>query len=141
MAKNYSEPPGFILIRATSSHIALVICCFIASLVSAGRLHAQVEQIGNMVGVPQKIHELRAAQARLAVESDIIIRVKDEGMHSSTMISRGVPLELRDKIIATENDLIDLLDELYLYYGFTGTETLEFQRSYPVFGDMTYEFR
>src|SRR5688572_6036871 len=135
-----SKAPELPIPGAVRHRSVLPIVCLAMLLGYACPLKAQVEQIGNMIGVPPEIHEIRAVQGRLAVESGIDIRVKDEGRRSSTMITGGVPIEMRDKIISTEHDLIDLLDELYPYYGFTGSETLEFQRGYRVFSDMQYQF-
>jgi hypothetical protein len=109
ISKN-AQSPELIIPKTTHHCGALLIVCLAMLLGCAPPLKAQVEQTGNMIGVAPEIHEIRAVQGRLAAESGLVIRVKDEGKRSSTMIAQGVPDGLRDKIIATEHDLIDVLD-------------------------------
>lgn len=111
-----------------------------AALLGVELTQGQVQRVGSTSGVPEAVLQLREHQARLAAEAGITIRVKDEGQRSSTMIIEGVPDALRDAIIANEYDLISLLDEVYPYYGFTGSESLEFTYSGQIFDDIAYSF-
>lgn len=90
--------------------------------------------------LPPDLAAIRAAQAELAARQDVVIGFLDEATRSLSRVD-GVPFEFRAEAIETEHDLIALLERLYPYYGFSGTETLEFINTVTGFGTIQYLFR
>jgi hypothetical protein len=75
-------------------------------------------------GVPADIAKVREEQMLRSRNEDVEINIRDEGLTSLSLLA-AVPREFRDVEISNESDLVDILDRLYPYYGFTGTESLE----------------
>lgn len=92
--------------------------------------------------LPPDLAQIRALQERLEVEQDVGIRYLDEVSRSTSNLN-GVPLEFREERIETEHDMLALLDRLYVYFGFSGSESLELESAYPGFdpGSMQFNFR
>lgn len=74
---------------------------------------------------PAATRVIRQAQLEQAAKGAITLRFSDVGQRSETSLD-GVPLELSNLRVESQDDLIGVIDVLYPYYGFRGTESLVF---------------
>jgi hypothetical protein len=75
--------------------------------------------------VPSEMRSIRQRQLEVAKEQQVYadLHFKDNGRVSTTVM-RGVPADLGDITITSEDQVIALADTLYPLFGFSGTERL-----------------
>lgn len=73
---------------------------------------------------PVDIADVRENQMLRGRNGDVRINFRDEGLTSLSLLI-GVPTEFRTMEISNENALKSVIEGIYPYYGFTGSESLE----------------
>src|SRR5690606_7036306 len=76
--------------------------------------------------LPDILRRTRDSQSDLAVSQGVEIRSNDEGMRSVSSIF-GVPGSILNEVVASKDDMIAVIELLYPYFGFKGTEELEYK--------------
>lgn len=130
------------IIRITVISLLLIITGNRLAQAQAGRIEGPVDQTRQRIALPElppEISEIRSSQKALAAVVGIEIHQFDVGQRSSSRLA-GVPPEFRNQHISDEADLITLIDKLYPYYGFRGSETLHYQDQSDVWGRTRYQF-
>jgi hypothetical protein len=84
---------------------------------------------------------VREEQLGLATRAGVVLFTRDEGLKSVSRIAT-VPAEMQSFFVANEGDLVPHIPELYPYFGFTGSETLQFtERRTSLDGSNIFEFQ
>lgn len=86
------------------------------------------------------INSIRDNQKKVAAENDVTISFNNFDARFVSGIE-GIPLPLRNLTFSTKEDIIEIIDVLYPYYGFQGTESLVFDSKSNISGNDSYIFR
>ena len=106
---------------------------------------AQVGETGLADGrirtnISEEVFRIREDQLRLARQDNAVLQITDSSARSMTRINQ-LPDILRNMTINNELDAESAVRNLYPYFGFTGTESLELEReTYTAFEEV-YVFR
>ncbi len=87
----------------------------------------------------QDVDVIRQNQRALAQAENVEIVTRDDGLLSLSRLE-GVPAELAQIEVRNESDLLEIIDELYPYYGFSGSESLEYKDKMPMSSVTLYLF-
>jgi hypothetical protein len=132
--------------KLVSRRLLIPVGFIIVTAIVVQDIKAQIAGIAVLQPPPAEIDAIRNKQMELASAAGIEIMFADVGQRSETWLD-VVPPDLLGPRIESEYDLLGVIENLYPYYGFSGTEVLTFyQRSElrPLHGrreKMEYTFR
>lgn len=109
--------------------------------ISRGEPRSRQQLDAAMLGaVPSAVRPIRQRQLEAAREQEVDLIFSDTGQVATTAI-RGVPADIRDITITSEEQMAALVDRLYPLFGFSDTEQLLYQHKVSWEQSTSYIFK